>query len=562
MVSGDVRQPGRVSLLEGVRTVVEAINKAGGPSGVGGQGGTGVGANQLEVVMRRNGQIILQSQYSDLLAGADVGLQKNDEIVVRPNARMFTVLGAVVKAGNVDMPKHTISLLEAMGMVGGLNDARANKTGVYVFRMGDLQNNPTARARVFRLDLYQPVSIFIAQQFPVQPKDVVYITNAPLYEYDKILTSIYRTFSIVGRPERQSDHLDDLLEATFQLGAASPGVFWYYLLWRRQESSLGGAAGLAAFIVIAGLILWMMPSRQTSSAQDGPRPLPPLISRGYTDAPSGTALIAGDPAGGGVLIELKVTDGQKVKLNDVIAVLSNYPKADIAVRTSEAELAKTEKAREAMVSGYRRAEIAMQEVVVKSAVEENKLKVLEMQRSGKPPDQKQLELNISQQSLEREQAKLRIQRETLESDLQQSNNDIAIIKAKLDNARSTREQALVRSPLDGIVIQIYTRQGERISPNGIAKIVDLSQLRVLADVDELNVGRIAAGGKVEVTFRGSPTVYAGTISRVAPTVKRMQRMEPDGGSSTDARVVQVEIQLDDPSSMPQVLGRETRVTFL
>ena len=232
------------------------------------------------------------------------------------------------------------------------------------------------------------------------------------------------------------------------------------------------------------------------------------------------------------------------------------------MRTSEAELAKTEKAREAMVSGFRKAEIAMQEVVVRSAVEENKLKVLEMQRSGKPPDQKQLELNISQQSLEREQAKLRIQKETLESDLQQSNNDIAIIKAKLDNARSTREQALVRSPLDGIVIQIYTRQGERVSPNGIAKIVDLSQLRVLADVDELHVGRIAAGGKVEVTFRGSPTVYTGTISRVAPTVKRMQRIEPDGGSSTDARVVQVEIELDDPSSMPQVLGRETRVTFL
>lgn len=323
-----------------------------------------------------------------------------------------------------------------------------------------------------------------------------------------------------------------------------------------------GAAGLAALIVVAALVLWMMPSRQTSSAQDGPRPLAPLISRGYTDAPSGTALIAGDPAGGGVLIELRVTDGQKVKKDEVIAVLSNYPKADIAVRTSEAELAKTKQAREAMVSGYRTAEIAMQEVVVKSATEEVKLKNLEMQRSGKPPDQKQLEQSISQQSLEREQAKLRIQKETLESDLQQSDNDIAIINAKLDNARSTREQALVRSPLDGIVIQIYTRQGERISPNGIAKIVDLSQLRVLADVDELHVGRIANGGKVEVTFRGSPTVYQGTISRVAPTVKRMQRMEPDGGSSTDARVVQVEIQLNDPSSMPQVLGRETRVTFL
>lgn len=196
MVSGDVKSPGRVSVLEGVRSVGEAINRAGGV--VGGSTAGGTGANQVEVVVRRQGQIILQIQYSDLLAGGDIPLQKNDEIIVRPNARMFTVLGAVMKAGNVEMPKHTISLLEAMGMVGGLNDQRANKTGVYVFRMGDLQNNPTARARVFRLDLYQPVSIFIAQQFPVLPKDVVYITNAPLYEYDKVLTSIYRTFSIVG----------------------------------------------------------------------------------------------------------------------------------------------------------------------------------------------------------------------------------------------------------------------------------------------------------------------------------------------------------------------------
>ena len=44
----------------------------------------------------------------------------------------------------------------------------------------------------------QPVSIFVAQQFGMQARDVVYVTNAPLYEYDKILTSIYRTFSIIS----------------------------------------------------------------------------------------------------------------------------------------------------------------------------------------------------------------------------------------------------------------------------------------------------------------------------------------------------------------------------
>jgi len=330
----------------------------------------------------------------------------------------------------------------------------------------------------------------------------------------------------------------------------------------RQQKFRWGATGVAVLVVIAAVALWIAPSRQTSSAQDGIRPTGPLISRGYTDAPAGTAVIAGDPTGGGVLQELRITDGQKVKRDEVIAVLSNYSRADVTVRTTEAELEKAKRQRQAMVSGYRTAEIAMQEVVVRSAAEELKLKNLEVARSGKPPDMKQLELNISQQSLEREQAKLRVMKETLATDIAQIDTDITITVAKLDNARTSREQALVRSSLDGVVVQIYTRQAERISGNGIAKIVDMSQLRVLADVDELHLGRVAPGGKVEVTFRGSPTVYRGKISRIAPTVKRMQRIEPDGGSSTDARVVQVEIEFDDPSSMPLVLGRETRVTFL
>lgn len=189
MVSGEVKNPGRMSLLEGIRSVVDAINHAGGVVGV---------ANQLEVVVRRQGNVILDKQYSELLAGADIGIQKGDEIVVRPNSQIFTVLGAVAKAGNVPLTKPNMTLLEALGEVHGLSDERANKTGVYLFRMGDIENNPGARARVFRLDLMQPVSIFVAQQFGMQAKDVVFVTNAPLYEYNKILTAIYRTFSIVG----------------------------------------------------------------------------------------------------------------------------------------------------------------------------------------------------------------------------------------------------------------------------------------------------------------------------------------------------------------------------
>ena len=195
MVSGDVKNPGRLSTLEGIRSVVDAINRSGGLAS---SGPTGALASQFQVTLRRRGEVILTAQYSDLLNGGDVGIQKGDEIVVRPNSQVYTVLGAVMKAGNVEMIKPNLTLLEALGQVGGLSDERANKTGVFVFRMGDLLNNPTARARVFRLDLQQPVSIFVAQQFGMHVRDVVYVTNAPLYEYNKVLTAIYRTFSIVG----------------------------------------------------------------------------------------------------------------------------------------------------------------------------------------------------------------------------------------------------------------------------------------------------------------------------------------------------------------------------
>ena len=328
----------------------------------------------------------------------------------------------------------------------------------------------------------------------------------------------------------------------------------------RSTRIIGIALGATALVALVATAVAIGPSRPVRDSE-GIKVVGPLISRGYTEAPAGTAVIAGDPAGGPVLLELRIVDGQRVKRDDIIAVLSNYPAAEVEVRRAESELAKAQQQREAMVSGFRTAEIAMQEIVVKSEVDWNKLKILEMQRTSMPLDQRQLELNISEQNLKREQAKLRVQKETLASDLEQMESDIKVRAARLDNARTTLEQALVRSPLNGVVVQIFTRQGELVSGNGIAKIVDLSQLRILADVDDVHLNRINLHGKVEVTFRGDSKVYMGKITRVSPVVMRMKRSQADLGEG-NVNLVEVEISLDEPDTMPKVLSRETRVTFL
>ena len=331
---------------------------------------------------------------------------------------------------------------------------------------------------------------------------------------------------------------------------------------------MAGTRKLAVVAVLAGALVAVLAlsglasHRQSSKGREGIVATGPLIARGYTEAPAGTVVVAGNPeAGGSVLLELRITDGQKVKRGDVIAVLSNYPTADVSVREAEAGLEKTKQQRDAMVSGYRTTEIAKQEIEVKTATEETKLKTMQLQRTDGPPDQKQIEINISQQKLEQKKAKLRVMKEALATDLAQIESEIVIMQTKLDNALAAREDALVRSPLNGIVVQIFTRQGERVSGSGIAKIVDLSQMRVITDIDDLHFSRVSLGGKVEVTFRGDSRIYTGKISRIMPVVRRLKRSQADMGEG-NVNLVEIEIELDQTAGIPQVLTREVRVTFL
>jgi polysaccharide biosynthesis/export protein len=238
MVSGDVVKPGRQSLLDGTRSVIDAVNRAGGPadivppkpgvndtlvrtpvaSGTAAPPAAGsvpttsespqardadtptkpVRANpmQIEVALRRHGGVVLDKTLAELQSGGDIGVQDGDEIVVRQRSQVITLLGAVEKAGNLPMTKPDMSLADVMGEARGLMDDRANKSGLFVFRLPNLRQDPSARGRVFHLDLAQPQSMLVAQQFTMQPADVIFVTNAPVYDYYKIITPLYKTLAI------------------------------------------------------------------------------------------------------------------------------------------------------------------------------------------------------------------------------------------------------------------------------------------------------------------------------------------------------------------------------
>lgn len=184
LVAGAVKAPGRFSTLQGPLTLLDAINQAGGP----------VMEPHLVNVTVRSGAEVSTFNYEDVLAGNNFVLKPNSEVVLDRARQRFVAMGAVGEPGLHDLPSQNASLLDALGSVGGLREANANPQGVFVFRMADGEKRPT----VMRIDMRDPAAIFFARQVMLKPDDTIYVTNAAVYEWQKIIGPIVQTL-ILGR---------------------------------------------------------------------------------------------------------------------------------------------------------------------------------------------------------------------------------------------------------------------------------------------------------------------------------------------------------------------------
>ena len=185
LVAGAVKTPGRFSTLQGPLTLLDAVNQAGGP----------VMEPHLVNVTVRTGSEVLQFNYEDVLAGNNMILRPNSEVVLDRARQRFVAMGAVTEPGLKDLPSQNTSLLDALGSVGGLREANANPEGVFVFRMG---NGKNTKPTVLRLNMRDPAAIFYARQIAVKPDDTIYVTNAAVYEWQKVISPIVQTM-LLGR---------------------------------------------------------------------------------------------------------------------------------------------------------------------------------------------------------------------------------------------------------------------------------------------------------------------------------------------------------------------------
>jgi len=116
--------------------------------------------------------------------------------------------------------------------------------------------------------------------------------------------------------------------------------------------------------------------------------------------------------------------------------------------------------------------------------------------------------------------------DTAEAQLKSSQAQLTQAQASLSQARVTREHAIITAPIDGIVIQRSVDVGQTVaaslqSPTIFQIAADLTKMQVNADIDESDIGVIAAGQRTTFTVDAYPgETFTGTMMqvRLQPTV--------------------------------------------
>jgi polysaccharide export outer membrane protein len=196
-VVGDVANSTRVPLTAKGERLLDILAAAGGVK-------QPVGKMTIQITRGdRVASLPLEAVIKD--PRQNIRLQPDDVVTALFQPYSFTALGATGRNEELPFEGTGISLAQALGRVAGLQDQRADVRGVFIFRLEDpaaLGLAPGAEVRttpdgkvpvIYRVDMKNPATFFIAQGFPIRNKDVLYVSNAPLADIQKFVNVISST---------------------------------------------------------------------------------------------------------------------------------------------------------------------------------------------------------------------------------------------------------------------------------------------------------------------------------------------------------------------------------
>jgi len=166
-------------------------------------GGAHSAPHDTLIILERKGRIVripLQTVLDN--PQENIFLQSGDMVTLLRDPQSFTAIGATGRNGIVSFETSGLTLDEALARAGGFLDERADPAGLFVIRY---ENSATAAAVtsknsnaippdgapiVYHLSMRGPGALFLARRFPMRKKDILYVSNSPYTNVQKVLNLV------------------------------------------------------------------------------------------------------------------------------------------------------------------------------------------------------------------------------------------------------------------------------------------------------------------------------------------------------------------------------------
>lgn len=197
---GGMRSPGTYPMGSDSMTVLDALSIG---------GGVNTALRNPRVRLQRGSKsysISLKHLYE--APGHNIALHGNDKLIIDEDRRTFVGMGASGKESLVYFEKDTITAIEAVSLIGGLNDARADAEGVLVLRtfpkfaVNRSNYEPDFARVVFVMNLTEAEGLFSASEFKILPGDIVLASESPFAKWNPALSLLSRVLALGGRTQQ------------------------------------------------------------------------------------------------------------------------------------------------------------------------------------------------------------------------------------------------------------------------------------------------------------------------------------------------------------------------
>ncbi|WP_353180668.1 polysaccharide biosynthesis/export family protein [Salinisphaera sp. T5B8] len=200
-ISGDIAKPCTVPFTDVTITVLEALDQC---DSLATKEGGGVGVQN--VILIRDGESTPLDLNEIYASGRPVPLRPGDRLLIDDSANRIFMVGEFSKQTALPYSTGGMSLSDAIADAGGVSLNSADTSAIYVIR-GFVDSQPTRdggvqtvlRPNVYKLDASNVSGLLLANQFKLQPRDVVFAAPANFVNFNRALALILPSINALSQ---------------------------------------------------------------------------------------------------------------------------------------------------------------------------------------------------------------------------------------------------------------------------------------------------------------------------------------------------------------------------